>query len=68
MDKLVEMLGVVLNTLDAMDTVSVELTTLKNQINHFLMSQCEHEMVDDYVDISPEESIPIQYCSKCGFH
>ena len=66
MDKLVEMLGVVLNTLDAMDTVSVELTTLKNQINHFLMSQCEHEMVDDYVDISPEESIPIKYCSKCG--
>ena len=66
MDKLVEMLGAVLNTLDAMDTVSVELTTLKNQINHFLMSQCEHEMVDDYVDISPEESIPIQYCKKCG--
>jgi hypothetical protein len=68
MDKLVEMLGAVLNTLDAMDTISVELTTLKQQINHFLMSQCEHKMVDDYVDISPKESIPIKYCSKCGFH
>jgi len=66
MDKLLELLRAVLNKLDAMDTVSVELTTLKNQINHFLMSHCEHEMVDDYVDISPEESVRIQYCKKCG--
>jgi hypothetical protein len=66
MDKLLEMLRAVLNKLDAMDTVSVELTTLKNKINHFLMSHCEHEMVDDYVDISPEESVPIKYCKKCG--
>ena len=35
------------------------------KINHMLKTKCEHEIVCDDVDISPERSIPIQYCMKC---
>lgn len=28
-------------------------------------NQCTHRVVDDYVDVSPDESVPIRYCEIC---
>lgn len=39
----------------------LELTTLKNHIYYV----CEHEWVDDIIDITPEKSKKIEYCEHC---
>jgi len=28
-------------------------------------SECEHEYVIDFIDVSPDKSMTIRYCSKC---
>ena len=41
---------------------------LKNaleQLNLFLIQNCIHEFVDDFIDIDPDRSMQISYCSKC---
>jgi hypothetical protein len=66
MDELVEQLIEVQGKIVSMNETSEELIKLKNNINHFLLLHCNHELVDDYIDISPDESIPICYCNRCG--
>jgi hypothetical protein len=34
-------------------------------IDNFLKNTCEHEIIDDHIDVDPEKSINISYCSKC---
>jgi hypothetical protein len=41
---------------------------LKNaleQLNHFLIQNCSHDYVDDFIDIDPDRSMQITYCTKC---
>lgn len=66
MDELIEQLIVAQGRITSMTETSEELIKLKNNINHFLLLHCKHEPVDDYIDISPDESIPICYCGRCG--
>jgi len=43
-------------------------TQIKNaicELNRFLMLHCSHEKVRDYIDIHPEASVPIEYCTIC---
>lgn len=35
-------------------------------IERKLFIYCDHDIVDDYIDISPEKSKQIQYCVKCS--
>jgi hypothetical protein len=40
-------------------------TRILNAINIFFLTNCEHEIITDYVDITPEKGRNIKYCSKC---
>ncbi len=37
-----------------------------SKINLFLLTHCEHVVVRDYIDISPDTGCNIKYCSRCG--
>jgi len=52
---------------------NVEIQNLKdflleyqNIVKDKLNNICEHEWIDDYIDIDPEKSQPICYCGICG--
>jgi len=38
-----------------------------NQLNKFISLHCEHKFIDDYIDITPDRSERITYCSKCQY-
>jgi hypothetical protein len=38
-----------------------------NQLNKFICLHCEHIFIDDYIDITPDRSERITYCSKCQY-
>jgi hypothetical protein len=40
-------------------------TRILNAINIFFLTNCEHEFVTDYVDITPDKGRNIKYCSRC---
>lgn len=35
-------------------------------INTFLMRYCVHDVMTDYIDITPDKCITIRYCKNCG--
>lgn len=41
------------------------LETLKTQIIDLIKKSCKHNWVRDYIDIDPEYSQPIIYCTLC---
>jgi hypothetical protein len=41
---------------------------LKNaleQLNQFIIENCRHDYVDDFIDIDPDLTMRITYCTKC---
>lgn len=38
---------------------------LDNVIKNFLLHNCVHHVVKDDIDLTPEKSMRIHYCSKC---
>ena len=36
-------------------------------INTEIQKMCNHDFVDDYIDISPDETKQIRYCKKCEY-
>lgn len=38
-----------------------------NQLNKFISLHCDHVFIDDYIDINPDRSERITYCSKCQY-
>lgn len=40
-------------------------TRILNTINMFFLTNCEHNIVRDYVDITPDKGRNIKYCSIC---
>ena len=41
---------------------------LKNaleQLNQFLNQNCSHDYIDDFIDIDPDRTMQIIYCTKC---
>jgi hypothetical protein len=39
---------------------------LDNEIKNFLMKHCAHDVITDYIDITPNRGMNIKYCAKCG--
>lgn len=35
-------------------------------INNFLTRYCVHDVMTDYIDITPDKCITIRYCKYCG--
>ena len=42
-----------------------DLTILLEHIDQTLKAECVHEYVEDWIDITPERSQKITYCSTC---
>lgn len=42
-----------------------EIDKLNKAIKHFLMVNCPHTIETDDIDISPDESRRIKYCTRC---
>jgi len=43
------------------------INNIINEINFFLNNHCEHEVIDDIVDIDPDHNkyLKVKYCNKC---
>ena len=37
-----------------------------NKLNTFLIIYCKHEIITDYIDITPDKGCNIKYCIRCG--
>jgi len=37
-----------------------------DKINSYLSNHCEHTMITDLIDIDPDRSKTIQYCTTCN--
>ena len=44
---------------------SIEYKNIVQLILNFLHVQCQHKIIIDYIDTSPENSQPIFYCERC---
>lgn len=42
-----------------------EIKTILKMVDNFLLKHCQHEIVDDLIDIDPDRSKSIRYCEKC---
>uniref|UniRef100_A0A6C0D957 Uncharacterized protein n=1 Tax=viral metagenome TaxID=1070528 RepID=A0A6C0D957_9ZZZZ len=42
-----------------------QMEDLIKQIDLKLKSECKHEYIEDFVDITPDKSQKICYCNKC---
>jgi hypothetical protein len=42
-----------------------ELTSLQIEVDAQIYSLCQHEFVEDYIDITPDYSKKIKYCVYC---
>ena len=47
------------------DLRSKEYQEILIKITDFLLKHCQHELVNDSIDIDPDKSIDICYCVKC---
>lgn len=46
-----------------------EYNAIISSINHYLKQFCEHtEIIEDYIDISEEQTQQIKYCNHCGLN
>ena len=44
-----------------------EIKHLINNVNYSIYELCEHEFVEDEVELTPERSQKIEYCSICEY-
>jgi hypothetical protein len=41
------------------------LETLENETKNLIINKCNHEWIDDYIDIFPDRGENVCYCIKC---
>ena len=41
------------------------IIAIQDNIRKFLITNCKHELETDYIDIDPEQSQKVIYCTKC---
>jgi len=44
---------------------NMQIKNAIRELDLYLTLYCRHNIVRDYVDIHPEASVPIQYCTIC---
>ncbi len=62
-ERLVEL---ILEMRDEMARIEVATDETNKILNTFLMRYCVHDVMTDYIDITPDKSIMIRYCKFCG--
>jgi hypothetical protein len=63
-----EKLRLVEKLIELRNELAIEPDTknIDNEIKHFLMKHCVHDVITDYIDITPNKGMNIKYCAKCG--
>lgn len=56
----------ILEMRDEMARIEVATDETNKIINTFLMRYCVHDVMTDYIDITPDKCITIRYCKYCG--
>ena len=44
---------------------SVEYKTIIQMIQIFLHKNCQHQIINDNIDVTPDKSVAIFYCKHC---
>jgi len=50
---------------EACNEIIINLEILIKNVEHHIKNNCEHEWIDDLIDIDPDRSQHICYCIKC---
>jgi len=45
---------------------NVNVIAIQENIRKFLIENCQHDIVTDYIDITTEQTNKIVFCSKCN--
>lgn len=56
----------ILEMRDEMARIEVATDETNKIINNFLTRYCVHDVMTDYIDITPDKCITIRYCKYCG--
>ncbi len=64
LEKLIEMRNEI--TRNKNSDIEHDTKKIDNEIKVFLMKHCAHDVITDYIDITPNRGMNIKYCSKCG--
>lgn len=66
-----EMIGDLLEikySIESMETSELDKKrNIISKINLFLLMNCNHVIICDYIDITPERGCNIKYCEKCHY-
>jgi hypothetical protein len=44
---------------------NANVIAIQDNIRKFLIENCKHDLETDYIDIDPEQSQKVIYCTKC---
>ena len=42
-----------------------DIMNIHEYLNIYIQSNCIHDYIEDYIDINPDKTIKIMYCTKC---
>ena len=56
----------ILEMRDEMARIEVATDETNKIINTFLARYCVHDVMTDYIDITPDKCITIRFCKCCG--
>ena len=61
----IEIMRIVKQHLEIIENPKQDFVYISRLVKNYLKTHCRHIIVKDVIDISPEKSKTIQYCSKC---
>lgn len=68
-----EMCNAMIRAREILNTVHISIQDnsfreISQIINSYIHTHCNHEFVDDLIDITPDTSKNIRYCIHCDFY
>lgn len=61
----IEIMRIVKQHLELIENPQSDFVYISRLVKNYLKTHCRHIIVKDVIDITPEKSKTIQYCSKC---
>jgi hypothetical protein len=61
----IEIMRIVKQHLEIIENPQQDFVYISKLVKNYLKTHCRHIIVKDVIDISPETSKKIHYCSKC---
>lgn len=44
-----------------------EYANISKQVDIYLHKNCKHQLEKDYIDLNPEKTLIVLYCTKCNY-